>query len=83
MARGARTIKVDNDGKDVEVTLWVDQDGAQQISIQDEGLDDFFDVEVALAIGRAIRRLAKWAETEKGKKRIAACRKKEQEDYHR
>lgn len=83
MARGAKTIKIDNEGGDLEVTLWVSRDGELQVSIEDEYGNDHFDVFVALEVAKAIKRLAKWAETEKGQKRIALMQKKEQKDYDR
>lgn len=83
MARGARTIKIDNEGLNIDVTLWVNYDGEMQISMEQEDSQDYFDVPVALEIARAIRRLDKWSKTPKGQKKIEEMQQKELEDYNR
>lgn len=83
MARGARTIHVDNEGLDIEITLWVNRHGELQISVQQEDLQEYFDVDIAVEIATAIKRLDRWSRTDRGKEKIAAMQKKEQEDDDR
>ena len=83
MSRGARTIHVDNEGLDIEITLWVNYDGETQISIQQEDMQDYFDVPVALEIATAIKRLDRWSRTDRGKEKIAEMQKKELDDYNK
>ncbi len=81
MARGARKIEVDNEGELVEVILWVNYEGEQQISIDSE--QDHFDTPVAAEIADAVKELIAWADTPEGKKQIAKMQKLEKEDFDR
>ncbi len=83
MALGAKTLEVydDDDGVNIEVTLWVNRDGDLSIGIADENLRDTFPVTAAVDIADAIQELSTWAESNEGKAKIAELHKKEQKEY--
>lgn len=85
MAILARKLKVEGDETGYVVGLWVGEEGCQ-ISVTEDDDDDgdvfgfaanHLPLEDMLAVCRKVRRLAKWAETPKGRAKIAALFDKE------
>ena len=80
MARGARSIEVEDDcGDIVDVTLWVNADEELKISVHTDD-DESLDLGTAVDVADAIKALELWSRSEEGKRRIKAMAKREQED---
>ena len=82
MARGAKTITIDDEDEvcEIEVTLWVDAEGGLKIGISDENLRDTFPMQAALKIMDAIKKLYEWSSSLSGMKRILEMQEAEQLD---
>lgn len=80
MALGAKTIRIKG-FDEIELVLWVNRYGEQTISIDASG-DDHYSVKDALAIAKGIQKLADWAKTKAGQKKLKQFAAKEYKQYY-